>query len=467
MTLQYGPVTAAQRVARFVAEFDDVPEGVVAAAQLHVLDTLGCGLAALAMDEVAFVFDAVAETESAGPATAIGLADGLSPDDAALVNGTHFHALDYDDTHPDSVIHVSASTVAAGLAAGEVAGASGRDFIRAVVIGNEISIRVGMAAGGRFHARGFHPTGVCGVFGATATVARLRGLDARTTTNALGIAGSMAGGLMEFLADGAKTKPIHPGWAAHCALNAVRLAVHGATGPVTVLDGRRGFLGTYLHGEPYDIDGQVADLGSRWETPNIAFKPYPACHYIHAPLDALDSLVAEHALSAEDVASIVALSDETGVALVLDPPADKLAPRTVYDAKFSLPYCLGAMLVHGHVDVGSFNEDAIRDPSVLDVASRVTYELKTYASAPDAFPGGVRVRTTDGQTLEAELRHQRGGAENPMSSDDVIAKFRSNAGLALSSAEAQSLESAVVALEDQPDLEPMRMLRAARAATPR
>jgi 2-methylcitrate dehydratase PrpD len=125
------------------------------------------------------------------------------------------------------------------------------------------------------------------------------------------------------------------------------------------------------------------------------------------------------------------------------------------------------MLVHGHVDVGSFNDEAIRDRSVLDVASRVTYELRSYASAPDAFPGGVRVRTTDGRTLEAELRHQRGGAENPMSSDDVITKFRSNAVLALSATESQSLESAVLALDSQPDLEAMQMLRVARAPTPR
>src|SRR5262249_38546133 len=228
------PRTAAQHVAEFVVETEHVPTGVIADAELHVLDTLGCGLAALAMDEARFVLDAVSETDSAGPATAIGLADGLPADGAALANGTLFHALDFDDTHPDSVVHVSATTVAAGLAAGEIAGATGRDLIAAIVIGDEISTRVGMAAGGRFHARGFHPTGVCGVFGATATVARLRGLDAATTVNALGIAGSMAGGLLEFLADGAKTKPIHPGWAAHCALNAVRLAVHGATGPATV-----------------------------------------------------------------------------------------------------------------------------------------------------------------------------------------------------------------------------------------
>src|SRR5262249_25315745 len=172
-----------------------------------------------------------------------------------------------------------------------------------------------------------------------------------------------------------------------------------------------------------------------------------------APLDAMASVIAEHALSADDVASVVAVSDETGVGLVLEPLADKLRPRTVYDAKFSLPYCLGTMLVHRRVDVGSFNDAAIGDPAVLHVASRGRYELQAYAPAPDAFPGGVRVQTTDGRTLEAELRHQRGGTKNPMSADDVIAKFRSNAALALPADEVDVLATAALSLHEQPDLE--------------
>ena len=421
--------TATQRLAEFAVglRFAEIANEVVEASRLHLLDTLGCGLAAHALNEVPFVAAAVAEEASGGPATVIGMPTGLPAADAALVNGTLCHALDFDDTHPDSVVHVGAAIVPAGLAAGELARAPGEDLVCALIAGNETSIRLGMAAGGRFHARGLHPTGVCGVFGATVTAARLRRLDAERMTNALGIAGSMAGGLLEFLADGAKTKPLHPGWAAHAALIAVRLAAHGATGPATVLEGRRGFFATYLHGETLDLDGQLSDLGVRYETPQIAYKPYPACHYAHAPIDALAHLVDTEALRAQDVDSITALSDETGVGLVLHPLEDKLHPRTAYDAKFSLPYCLGALLVHGRVDVASFTRDAIDDPAVLEIASRVGYELKAYAPSPDAFPGGVRVHTRDGRVLEAELRHQRGGAENPMSAEDVIEKYRANA----------------------------------------
>src|SRR5439155_17680726 len=150
------------------------------------------------------------------------------------------HALDFDDTHPDSIVHVSASIVPAAFAAAQAHRASGADVVAAVVAGSETSIRLGMAAGGAFHARGLHPTGVCGVFGATVTVARLRGLDVGQMVNALGLAGSMASGLLEFLADGSETMRLHPGFAAQAGLAAARLAAYGATGPRTGFEGRFG-----------------------------------------------------------------------------------------------------------------------------------------------------------------------------------------------------------------------------------
>ena len=184
---------------------------------------------------------------------------------------------------------------------------------------------------------------------------------------------------------------------------------------------------------------------------------------MHAPVDAFAQLISEHALGVDDVARLVAVSDVTGESLVLHPLADKVRPRTVYDAKFSLPYCLAALLVNGGLDVTSFTPDAIADPGVLDVASRVEYEVKQYAPAPDAFSGGVRVRTRDGRTLEAELRHQRGGSENPMSDDAVVAKYRANARLGLDEEDVRRLESAVLALEAEPDLSVARLLAHVRS----
>jgi 2-methylcitrate dehydratase PrpD len=456
--------TAAELVARFAVSLraDDLPDEVVDAATLHALDTLGCGIAARALGEAPYAAAAALENGGAGPASAIGVEHGLAAPEAAFVNGTLCHALDFDDTHPHSIVHVSASVVPAALAAAQAEGATGADVLAAVVAGSETSSRLGMAAGGAFHARGFHPTGVCGVFGATVAAARLRGLDAEQTANALGLAGSLASGLLEFLADGSETKRLHPGFAAQAGLKATALAAHGATGPATVFEGRFGFFAAYVHGVETDVAEQFADLGDRWETPRIAFKPYPACHYVHAPVDALAQLLRETPLEPDEVERLVALSDRTGESLVLAPLAEKLRPRTVYDAKFSLPYCLGAQLVHGRVDVRSFTPDAISEPAVLAAAGRVDYEVKEYAPAPDAFAGGVRIHTRDGRTLEAELRHQRGGAENPMSFDEVVEKYRSNASLGLDAAGVERLERAVLALGREPDTSFARILATVR-----
>jgi 2-methylcitrate dehydratase PrpD len=229
-----------------------------------------------------------------------------------------------------------------------------------------------------------------------------------------------------------------------------------------VFEGRFGFYNAYVHGVDADLEGQLADLAERWETPRIAFKPYPACHYVHAPVDAFASLIDRHGLGVNEVERLTAFSDATGESLVLSPLADKVRPRTVYDAKFSLPYCLATRLVHGRLDVTSFRPESIADPDVLAVASRVEYEVKEYAPAPDAFAGGVRVETRDGRTLAAELRHQRGGSENPMSVDDVVGKYRTNARLGLDEDDAAWLEAVVLSLESAPDLSVAGLLAGVR-----
>jgi 2-methylcitrate dehydratase PrpD len=315
-----------------------------------------------------------------------------------------------------------------------------------------------MAVDTGFHARGFHATAVCGVFGATAAACRLQSLDEITVINALGIAGSMASGLLEYLADGSSTKRLHPGWAAHSAVIASRLAAHGATGPSSVFEGRFGVYRAFTDHADIDVDAITAELGERWETPRIAFKPYPACHYLHASLDATAQALAETPVRTEDIEEIVALTPEAGVSLVLEPLADKHRPRTEYEAKFSLPYSIASLLVHGRVDVSTYTDEAIVDPDVLALAAKVRYEVKDYETYPRAFPGGVRIHTRDGRTLEAELAYQRGGHENPMSADEVREKYRTNAALALSAAEAEALEEAVTTLERSGDLGAFELL---------
>jgi 2-methylcitrate dehydratase PrpD len=447
-------MTVAQRFAEWTTglALDEIPPEVAEAAKLHLLDTLGCGLAATALGLATEGRETMAELGGDEQATVIG-GPGLPAANAAFANAMVCHGLDFDDTHSDSVAHVSVVTCPASLAVAEAVGSGGHEALAAIVASNEVVTRVGMAASGLFHKRGFHPTAVCGVFGATAAAARLGGLDAGRATSALGIAGSLASGLFAYLEDGTPTKPIHPAWAAHGGLVAARLAAHGAEGPPSIFEGKFGLYHAFLGAEKGEIDleSQLADLGTRWETPRIAYKPYPACHFMHGAVGATAEAAAG-GLSPDEVKEIVVTVPAAGVDLVLEPAAAKLAPRTAYEAKFSLQYSAAAMLVHGRCGVSTYAEDAIRDPRVLELAQRVRYAVKDYPTYPAAFPGGVQITMQNGQRLEADLPHQRGGPENPMTADEVRKKYRDNAVLALDEDAVDALEEAILALEEQDDL---------------
>jgi 2-methylcitrate dehydratase PrpD len=449
-------MTAAQEIARWATtlSLEDVPPGVVEDAKLHVLDTIGCGLAAHAVGVAGEGRATMAEQGGEPQATVIGLDRSLPAANAAFANAMLCHGLDYDDTHSDSVSHVSTVVSPAALAAGEARGSRGADVLAAIVAGNEIVCRVGMAASGEFHRRGFHPTAICGVFGGVTSVARLSGLDAAATASALGIAGSFAGGLFAYLADGTPTKPMHPAWAAHGAHLATRLAQHGAAGPPSVFEGKFGLYHAFLGAEEGEVDlgAQLADLGSRWETPRIAYKPYPVCHFMHGSLGAAAESSGGRTFRPEEVADVLVAVPEAGVSLVLEPEEQKQVPRSEYEGKFSLQYSIAALLVRGHVGVSDFTDEAIADPGVLAVAAKVRYETRDYPTYPQAFPGGAVVTLADGTVLEADFPHQKGGPENPLTPAEVQAKYRENASLALAGEAVARLEEAILSLDGCDDL---------------
>lgn len=425
---------AAEKLAAWSAglELEQIPGSVVEAAKLHILDAVGTGLAALALDELPAPRAVALEMGGEPEATALGLSRRVGAGPAALANGSMMHALDFDDTHEVALVHSSAVVAATVLAVGEATGASGRELIAAAVGGYEISSRIGLANPGAMHLRGFHPTSVCGVFAAAAATARLRGLGPEQTANALGIAGSQASGLMEFLADGSQTKPLHAGWAAFAGITAAALAAHGATGPTSVLEGRFGLLASHV-GE-FDEAGLAGELGERWETTQIAFKAYPSCHCSHAVLDA----VSETGIGTEGIEEIVCLvPGDVAIGLVLEPAARKARPATPYDAKFSLPYCIGALLVRGELGVDAFRAEAIGDERALAIAAKVTYEVVEFEGGND-LSGGVRARV-GGRDFEARVLQPRGGPDNPLSVEELHAKFLRNVSLALPGERAEQL----------------------------
>jgi 2-methylcitrate dehydratase PrpD len=447
--------TGAARLAEWALALrpDEIPTAVREAAQLHLLDAAGCGLAASALGVAAEGRAIALEQGGRAEASLIGAAATVPAASAALANGMLCHALDFDDTHADSVCHISVVVAPAALAAAEAAAACGAELVTAVVAANEIVARIGMAASGAFHTRGFHPTSVCGVFGAAAAAARLAELDASATTSALGLAGSMASGLFAYLDDGTPTKPVHAGFAAQAGLLAARLAARGAAGPPSVLEARFGLYRAFAGADPAALDEQLDDLGERWETLRIAYKAYPCCHYSHGSLGATARLVAEHRPDPARIREIeVSVPPGPAASLVLEPAAEKQAPRTPYEAKFSLQYSTAALLVTGRVDVDTYMDAALRDPAVLELARRVHYRVRDFVSASHAFPGGVRIVLDDGRELAAELEFQQGAPENPLAPADVEAKFRANARLALGDGGADDLLRALRRLDEQEDL---------------
>jgi 2-methylcitrate dehydratase PrpD len=243
--------------------------------------------------------------------------------------------------------------------------------------------------------------------------------------------------------------------------------MRGTTGPRTVLEGRFGVYAAFVGGRAEGLSGQLADLGTRWETPNIAYKPYPACHFSHATLDAVRLVRGEHRIAADDVDEVVATVPQDAVSFVLEPAASKMRPRTEYEAKFSLQFGVAAMLVDGVVEVSTFTPARIADERLLDVARRVRYEVLDYPTYPAAFPGGARVRTTAGSVFSADLPHQRGSSANPMTEADIREKFIANARLAVPDDVARSLETALLGLDEGANLDRvLSPLGRAHAGTP-
>jgi 2-methylcitrate dehydratase PrpD len=434
-----------------------IPAAVRDSVALRVLDTLGCALAAADADWADAVLAPVSAWGQGGRSTVAGRVERLAAPMAALANGTLAHGLDFDDTHAPSITHASAVVLPAALALGEERGLPGQEIIAAAVAGYETITRLGMAAPGAFHARGWHATPACGAFAAALAAGRCLDLAEDALACAVGIAASCASGLLEFLEDGSSVKRMHPGWAAHAGVLAAGLAGGGMTGPRTGLEGRFGFFGAAL-GEVPDLAPLLGTLGRRWETLEIGFKPYPCCHYNHAYVDAARRLRAAHRLDAATIASIECRVPAGEVPIVCEPAAAKAAPRTDYDAKFSLPFSVAAALIEGQVGVSTFSAARLADPALLRLAARVTYSVDPASPFPQTFPGHVIVRLEDGRTFEAREASNRGGPDAPLPVAAIVEKFRDNAARTLPEARVRALEKSALGLDGVDDVRALMAL---------
>ncbi len=456
--------TAAEQLAAYAASVDAeaLPADVRHAAKRCVLDAVGVALAGAGTPWAQSVLAAVRALEGPPRARIVGHGERTSAPLAALVNGTAVHALDYDDD--PAACHIGAVVVPTALAVGETLLASPLRVLTAVVLGYDVTARVGEGVDADLlYHRGFHPTAVCGVFGAAATAAALMGLDAQRTANALGLAGSFSAGNMEFLADGAMSKRVQPGKAAHDGILAATLAGSGVTGPRTALEGRYGF---WRYTESRDEERFTRALGSRFAVREVFFKKHASCLANAPAIDAVLALLRDERIAPDRVAEIRVGVRPSSLAMVGEPRDLRVRPRTMLDAQMSMPYSLAVAMLDGEAGIAQFDAERLGDPAVLRLAERI--HPYSHPELERAKAGNltsyVELTTTSGARHACRVATYRGHPDTPMSDEELEAKFLRCARLRLVEARVQAASEAIWTLDTLPTLDPLLAAIAGREA---
>jgi 2-methylcitrate dehydratase PrpD len=399
---------------------------VIAAVQTNLLDTLACAVAGQNAAGVAEV-RAMAESWGGAPQAGIWCSPVRVPaHHAAWVNGMMAHARDFDDTHDAAVLHAGVSVVPAALAAAELRPqTSGADLVAGLAAGLELICRLGVATTIGIIDSGFIYTSLFGYFGATAAAARVLGLSAAETTNALGIAYSHAAGTHQVTRDAALTKRMQPGLAAQAALVSAQLAQRGLSGAQRSFEGIDGLFRTYLRGG-YDAEVLRRGLGTEWELLGLSYKPYPCCRFNHTAIDAALRVRAQPGFDLAAIERIHVGLNRQAYEAVCTPPDIRRHPRTIVQARFSIPFTVAAALLDGAVSLRHFTDDGVRRPDILALAGRVDCAVD-----PDIerdwgrtiSPATLAV-TAGNHSLVQRVDYPRGHPEVMLSAADQAAKLR-------------------------------------------
>ena len=409
-------------LARFVAHAT-VPATVRDVARRYVLDWLGSALGGSAMEPPSLVRAVVEELGGHEQATVLGMPTGTprtSAPLAALANAAASHVLEMDDLDRGSVYHPGAPTVAAALALGESEGIEADAFLDAIAIGYEVGIRVGEALGGS-HYDHWHTTGTAGTLGAAAASARILGLDEQATLNALGSAGTMTAGLWEFLADGAMSKQLHPGKAAHDGILAALLARRGFTGASRILEGPKGLLAAMSDdARPEALTEGLSIEQPRWRVETVSFKVHASCRHTHPAVDAALALRSREGFDLASVDRIHVRVYRAALGLL-----EGVEPTTPYAAKFSLPFCVAAALRFGDLGLARFTDDTVEDAETLALADHITFapDADLTALYPAQWPSILEATMASGETIVERIDQPRGDPDTGVTNADLVEKF--------------------------------------------
>lgn len=371
------------------------------------------------MAPATLVAEALSDQIGAGAASLVPSGIRATPQTAALINGTASHTVEFDDIFRDGLYHPGTPTISAALAAAELSGADGARLIAGVVAGYEVSNRIAMAVNPR-HYDYWHTTATVGCFGAAAAASVILDLDATETAHALATAATMAAGLQQAFRADAMSKPLHSGRAAETGMLAARLAKAGVTGALDALEGPRGF-GAAMSGPDIDWQAATAGLGSDWTITRVTFKNHAACGHVHAAVDAVAEIAAANGITVDRIAGIEAASYAKSVEI-----CGNAEPTTAFEAKFSLPYCVAAVLVRGSVRRAAFEPDALVDPAIRALAAKVVHTVDPDCEAvfPRARSARAAIVTTDGRRFEHFAPTRKGDPDNPLTDGELDAKFR-------------------------------------------
>lgn len=422
-------MTAAAVLAGWVADTrpQDLSDEVKHAVGRHLLDGVGVTIAAARLGAGTPGWTVAHDLAGPPQARALTGAKSLSAPAAAMATAMLEHALDFDDTHAGGLVHPTVTVLPAAFAVGQEVSASGEQVLTATTLGLETVCRLGAVTPHGFHARGLHATGVVGPLAAAATAGRLMGLPADRIVDALGIAGSAAGGLLEFLDSAADTKSLHPGSAAFSGVTAARLAAAGAAGPPSVLEGKRGVYAT-LSDRAADLGVLTGWLGVRWEATQIGIKPYPSCQLMHVTLDAVSAAVAGTAVAPADIVDIEVHVHPDSSPFVCGDHTGTAPPRSTYDAKFDLPWSVAALLHDGAITVDTYTPESITRETVAATAKSVRVLPAPTGGPAAAAPGRAVLTLRDGRTLTGEVAGSKGTPAVPMTDAELRAKFAGNCG---------------------------------------
>lgn len=445
-------------VARELAErivstrYDDLPSEAIHWSKVAVLDTVGVTLAGAVEEASRIMEDVLGIASARGPSLVFGSSRRAPPLDAALVNGVSSHALDFDNTSNTMAGHMSATMIPALLAAGEASGATGKDILLAHAVGFEVGARFGHGLNFHHHEKGWHPTSTLGVFAVTAACARMLGLTAEQTANALGLSTSLAAGTKANF--GTMTKPLHAGQCARAGLMSALLSQKGFTANADAFEHKQGFFKVFNGEGTYDVARILESWGKPFDVtgPGAAYKQYACCAGAHAAIDASIALVQKHGLFAES--SIERVDAWT--------PARRLAhtnrpePMSALDAKFSVQYCVARALTEGRIVFEHFEGDAYREAGVVKLLPRVhAAPHKPGQFAADNNNGAeVQVTLKDGRVLSEKLERALGRtAQNPIPLDQLQGKFENCASRVLNP---EAIRRAIEAIEHFENVESVR-----------